>query len=91
MILQKEKKIVDYRQRLGKHVQETTAIPLRERISVSTSHETFPSALTTTALIENLPTENTGNTFDAGGKCYPRSRDPSLTEHFSSRHFSRNY
>uniref|UniRef100_A0A1I8EZ83 Receptor family ligand binding region containing protein n=1 Tax=Wuchereria bancrofti TaxID=6293 RepID=A0A1I8EZ83_WUCBA len=58
----KEKKIADYRQRLGKHIQETTGIPLRERLCGSTSDEnitqSFPTALTTTALIENLPSEN---------------------------------
>uniref|UniRef100_A0A915PR79 G-protein coupled receptors family 3 profile domain-containing protein n=1 Tax=Setaria digitata TaxID=48799 RepID=A0A915PR79_9BILA len=59
----KEKKIADYRQRLGKHIQKTTGIPLRERICGSTSNEnithSFPTTLTTTALIENLPSEYT--------------------------------
>ncbi|KAM3726570.1 Gamma-aminobutyric acid type B receptor subunit [Dirofilaria immitis] len=58
----KEKKIADYRQRLGKHVQEATGIPLCERICGSTSDDithSLPTALTTTALIENLPSEYT--------------------------------
>uniref|UniRef100_A0A158Q8V8 G_PROTEIN_RECEP_F3_4 domain-containing protein n=1 Tax=Elaeophora elaphi TaxID=1147741 RepID=A0A158Q8V8_9BILA len=61
----KEKKIADYRQRLGKHIQETTGIPLREHICGSTSDEnithSFPAALTTTALIENLPSTDKYN------------------------------
>lgn len=60
----KEKSIADFRQRLGKYVQETAGIPLRGRICSSISDENVthssPTTLTTTALIEAQPNEYTG-------------------------------
>ncbi|VDN01029.1 unnamed protein product [Thelazia callipaeda] len=55
----KKKKIADYRQRLGKRIQEATGAPLCERKCSSISNENIthssPTTITTTALIENLP------------------------------------
>ncbi|VDN34824.1 unnamed protein product [Gongylonema pulchrum] len=58
----KEKRIADFRQRLGKYVQETAGIALRERVCGSISDEittqSSSTILKTTALLEAR--ENTG-------------------------------